>query len=188
MIAAMSALLGILVTVLAQSLALHRQLAGEEKRVHLGVLPILAGKLEEKRLETHAELCSVLSDALKHIDYSDMFSQVLDLAAFENSISVLDSKHSAFFSAESGERAMELRKQLRIAVREKRSLEEATALEQPEWLRELRHALLGLEVALRVDLGVYNVEYSTVERGFKRYDRASGSITSRPKLKGRHPR
>jgi hypothetical protein len=159
------------VATLAQSLGLRRQISGEERKVRLGILSVFAAKLEDRRLETHAEICCILSDAPKHIDYPEMFSEALDLTFLESSISTLDSKYSAFFSAESGERAMELRGQLRRSVREGCSLKDALASVRPEWLRELRHALVGFEIALRMDLGVYAVEFAEIERGFKRYDR-----------------
>lgn len=58
-------LLGVLVASLVQSLAFRRQISGEERKVRLSILSVFAAKLEDRRLETHAEICCILSDALR---------------------------------------------------------------------------------------------------------------------------
>jgi hypothetical protein len=173
LIASVFALLGVLVTVAAQSVALRRQIAGEERKGRFGILLAFAAELEEHRLAAYSEICSMLSDAVKHIDYPDMFTEALDLSDLERKLCSLDSKYSILFSSLSGDSSMKLRDQLRQIVRERTTLQAEHLVTQPAWVEELRHALIDLEVALRLDLGVYAVEFAEIERGFKKYARSS---------------
>ena len=168
LVAPLFALIGILVTITAQHLALRRQISGDRWKSRFGILLAFAGELEKRRLDAYSEIGLILSDAVKRIDFPDMSDDSLDLPHLESTLSALDSKYSILFSSLCGENAMKLRVTLRRIIRRTgvgvgfRSL-------SPAEVAELRDALIGLEVALRIDLGVYAVEFAEIERGYKQY-------------------
>ena len=151
--ASLFTLLGLVVTVIAGFLL---------KRRRYELLDSYAQRLTEERLKRYPELYKLLSSALKVLDYPDAFPEELDLARLQATVNEWDSSWGLLLTVESGDKAQELRKVLHGLSGKQSPLPEDDA-------DRLRQALVGLEVALRVDLGVYALEYVSIKPGFRRY-------------------
>lgn len=152
-------LLGVLITIAAGFVTLKRQIAGEIRRVRYEIIQSYAERLEDARLTHYPDLYRTLSDAIKVLDYPDAHPEGLDLARLESEVNAWDSARGVLLSAESGERAVSLRALLRRQARRSGA----------PLLTDLRPSLAALEVALRVDLGVYALEFANIERNFRRF-------------------
>jgi hypothetical protein len=132
------------------------------KRRRYELLDLYAQRLTDERLKRYPELYKVLSSALKVLDYPDEFPDGLDLASLRTTVNEWDSSWGVLLTVESGDKAQQLRRVLHDLSRKQPPLaaDETTALHQ---------ALVGLEIALRVDLGVYALEYVSIKPGFRRY-------------------
>lgn len=164
------AFMGVMLTILVGWLSLQRQIASEIKKVQYGVLSVYANKLIKSRLAAYPAIYRLLSDTNKLIESG---AANLDLFEFERQFKALDSHHGLLFTTESGRWAQFLRENLRNVTSGPASILSAAELSK------LQKILIGLEVALRVDIGVSSLEYANVDPGFQRYRDQSEAATDR---------
>ncbi|HYK01480.1 MAG TPA: hypothetical protein VE974_06970 [Thermoanaerobaculia bacterium] len=119
--------------------------------------------IEDERLKRYPGLYLLISSAIKQIDYPDAFETALEVRLVEEKFNEWDSSWGLLFTEESGKRAQFVRQMLRRLVRTEKVPTESDQ-------RELRASFLALEIALRVDTGVYAVEFAEIERNFRSYD------------------
>lgn len=161
--ASLFTLIGVILTVTANFIIQQRQHDAAIRKARFDILGIYAQKLEHERLERYPALYSLLSSTIKQIDYPDAFAHPVDVRALEQALSAWDSSWGLLLTEESGGKAQSLREILRGFVR---SLDKSATSD----LNQLRPSLVALEIALRVDLGVYAVEFAEIERNFRSYD------------------
>lgn len=156
-------LLGAILSVIIGYSKTLRTIDTELHKQHYGVLNIYAKGLFEKRLSVYSELYSILSNAVKIIDYPDLFTEPVNIVDIENKLNEWDSNYGLLLTKESGARAMTVRKALRTLSSKFTTIHDC--LKDHESKEKLEESLVGLEVALRVDLGVYAVESWNIKKG-----------------------
>jgi len=180
----LGALVGVVITVIVTHRNTVRTLTAEIRKVRYGVLNVYAERLCEARLLAYSEIYPLLSNTVKMIDYPELFTQSEDIEHLENQLNVWDSKHGLLLTKESGNHAMKTRSTLR-SLRKQGYKTIHNCGQDRSAMKELCDALVGLEVALRVDLGIYAVESWNIETGFGAYtDREMPSNRHSPPLQG----
>ena len=163
---------------------------GTRSKVRHESLTLYAEKLASVRIKAYPLLYSILSEALKHIDFEKLHSEELSYGELEREINEWDSKYGYLLGEMSGGRAWYLRRVIRALI-EGRALSCALVQDRRRGMiaslgqlakrklhlyeetkrvpikDDLRYALAELEIGLRVDLKVYSLEYFTVRRGFR---------------------
>src|ERR1043166_523468 len=179
-IASSATLLGVLITVLVAHRSTVRTLTAEIQKPRYGVLNVYAERLCEARLLAYSEIYPLLSNTVKMIDYPELFPQSKDIERLENQLNVWDSKHGLLLTKESGSHAMKTRAAFRsLSKQGYKTVHNCT--HNPSAKKELADAIVGLEVALRIDLGIYALESWNIETGFGAYtDREMPSYTHLP--------
>jgi len=145
------ALIGVVLSVLAAVLTTRHQVAGEIQKIHHQVLAVYAQHLSPARLQAYPELFSVISAAVKEIDYAKEAGRELEIEwnRIFQQVNDWDNQHGLLLAKESGDACYELRLLLAKVTRKGAgSLADLS-------LKNVGAKLVRLEVALREDLGVY---------------------------------
>src|SRR6266513_3987636 len=162
-IAALIALVGVLASVMASVALALRATRIELKRTRQQLTSAYATRLIDARLGVYPELYAILSDFLKHIEGGSdkhMAGQALTMADLKDLLSKLvawDSHHALLLSDRAGRAIFGLRQQLIQLIRAAQPNEER-ALTSSATLDALLSGAHQLEIGLKVDLGIYEIE------------------------------
>jgi hypothetical protein len=163
-------LLGVLITVFVSYQITIRRITAEIHKTNQGTLAIYAEYLGKARIDSYPELFGILSTLVKAIDYHpDLGNPDLALIDAFSKINEWDSRHGLLLAHESGKRCFSLRLILRDIIRAGYHSLGPFISDQCR-KTDLENALVGLEVALRKDLGVYALEEWNIEPSFRTYE------------------
>lgn len=173
----MIALAGVLVSVATSLFTSIRMVGTELQKLRTEIQQTYAGNLLEKRLDIYPGLYALLSDFIKQIQFDTVSRAALEKLRAQ--MEEWDSKHSIFFSGRTGVICYGFRLMLAQLLQETDE-ELQRKLVSDEFLRELRHRVQELELALKADLGIYVVEFSDPGKHFKSYQEVVEAIGKQP--------
>lgn len=172
-IAALIALSGVVFSIVGSLIATTRATNIELQKLRTEIQQTYADRLLEKRLEVYPELYAYLSDFIKVIRFSSVTKDSLE--KLHSQVMQWDSRHSILFTARTGVifhhfymLLMEMVKLSDMEIRGRFSSEEEK--------KRLRHALSGVELALKSDLGIYVVEFADLSKVFTSYQEVVDSV------------
>ena len=171
------------VSILVDWLTTRRELAKARREL----TSTYAGKLLEVRLKVYPELYAALSDFIKHIEGGSekyLAGQALTISDVQNLLTVIvawDSKHALVLSDRAGRAIFDLRQHLVELITQRQSTREE-AIAELETLDGLLGAAQEVELALKVDLGIYEVELYEGRAPLDSYQKASEAIKHKVKM------
>jgi hypothetical protein len=124
-----------------------------KRDAHYECLKHYSGELITIRLSAYPKIYKIISNAVKTIDFPQACQSKLNLLSLEQEINEWDNANGILLGKNSGHQAFELRRLLRVLVEHGHKSSTTTCQ-----LGYLRKALAKLEIALRIDLGVYDLE------------------------------
>jgi hypothetical protein len=186
--AAMIAFVGVLASVGVSALLARWTAKNELNKARLELTSAYAAKLLDARLSAYPTLYAVLSDFIKHIEGgSPQFLQGVPIAASDirqllADLVSWDSKNSLLLSDRAGRVNFALRQYVISLVLFLNNEQSQQALSTPAVIGPLHKHLAEMEVALKVDLGVYDVEHYEAREYYGTYREASEAIERRVAL------
>src|SRR3989442_3410995 len=181
--AGLIALGGVLASVIASVALALRATRIELEKTRQQLTSAYATRLIDARLPVYPKLYAFLSDFIKHIEGGSdkhMAGQALTIADLRDMLSKLvvwDSQHALLISDHAGRASFGFRQQLIQLIRAAQSNDEGT-LTSMEILRSLLVGAQQLEIALKVDLGIYEIEMYEGRDFYESYLKASQSVES----------
>jgi hypothetical protein len=183
-IAAFIAVGGVVISAVL-SLRLAKSAAGAEiEKTRQTLTSTYAGKLADARLAAYPKLYPLLSDLAKHIEGgSDMHITgehltVTDARSLLSKLNAWDSEHALLLSDHASTEIFELRQRL-VPIALETAARQLTETE----LNELLQNAQCLEIALKVDLGVYEVETYEKREFYASYHEASTKVRLLPRTR-----
>ncbi len=181
--AALIALSGVLISVLVTVLINYRQTVNELTKLRTEVQQEFSRRLFEKRFEAYPKLYSGLSKFIKVIQFGKISNQSIN--ELFDYFQEWDTQNAFLFSGYTGKISYDVR--LLLAELIKMSDDELQkAYETPEALKELRHKMQELEIALKNELGIYAYESPTTVtevKSVKSYQDVTDSFYNRKRPK-----
>lgn len=144
------ALIGVVISIIASALISLRQFRVESQKLRSEYLHMYAGKLFEKRLDVYPQISELLVHIVVKINLGITVSEG-ELKNLAEGLIVWNAKNSFLLSAHSEQITHELYVYLNRMTPEQR----ATLVIDSDSIRELKHRLLELYLALKSDLGIY---------------------------------
>ena len=166
-IVSLIALIGVLISALVSLFISKAEVNSRIKNLRYEIQQTYAANLQEKRMEVYPALYTLLSEFTNRIQNRTLS---LDwLKGFYADLCEWDAKHALFLSARTNGLAYKFRRFIRNI-----SETNSTALEQrlktPEKRQQLIRKAWELELALKNDLGIFQVEFFNPEKIFDTYD------------------
>ena len=138
----------------------------ESQKLRIEIQQTYANKLLERRLDTYPTINELLSSFIKEIRLGPLSKNRLQ--EFRSQIELLDTKHSVLFSAHTGVVFHRFLMTLAILAEDSDGALEKRFADNEE-VREFRHRIEEVELALKTDLGIYVVEFADPKKGFESY-------------------
>ena len=182
---ALIALLGVLLSILASVVLARRAAKAELKKLRVQLTANYADKLLAARIAVYPSLYPALSEFVKLLEAGAKAAsqaQMLDPGAIRQlHTQIADwGKQNSIFLSDRAERAsFDLRQYVRsLAVLADDDL--SAALRMPKTVADLLYRVQRLEIALKVELGVYDVEAYENRAYYVSYDEIAGSAPESP--------
>jgi hypothetical protein len=172
---ALIALTGVVVSVTVSLFVNIRQTNTELQKLRSEIQQTYASKLLEKRLEVYPDLYFLLSDFMKKIEAG--IASKSDIDELHHRTSDWNSRYAVFFSGHTGGISYRFRQML-LELTRMPDEEYRRKFESPEAVRELRHRVGEVELALKSDLGIYAVEFSDLAKRFRSYREINEEVKS----------
>jgi hypothetical protein len=123
--------------------------------VQLQIRREMANRLLECRIERYPELFEKLSKCVKKIDYKQL--RIEDIEGLLHDINEWDSRNAIFFTSDTAYISSKMRKFL-ARILESSSREESFSFDSV--IEDTRKSIVGMEISLRSDLGIYGVDFT----------------------------
>lgn len=123
--------------------------------VQLQVRREMANKLLECRIERYPELFERLSNFVKKIDYQNPCIE--DLKDLLDEVNKWDSKNAMFYTSDTAYTSNHMRKFLAKIIE---SSTQEKGFDLGSEIKDIREKVVGMEIALRLDLGIYGVDFT----------------------------
>lgn len=158
-----------------------RKISAEFKYRRTELSNLYSTNLLQKRLETYPDMWFYLSDYAKIMerfldaDGQSRVATIENLCEFSNNISIWDSKNGHLISANSAASSYALRDKIREIILNRQSQGDRGHITRNEYL-SISEYLTRLEVSLRTDLGIYEVEKLEGRRVLRGYEDVSRTV------------
>ena len=164
--AAFIAFAGVLASAFVSWLIAKRQVSGEIQRLRYELETAYGQKLQEKRIAIYPDLFAILSEYTKRIQANDATHDLIK--SVHAQLEQWHTKNGLFLTAQTFSIAYRFRRVLRNMV-SKSDEAFAARLADAERRRQLIRDAWELELGLRNDLGIFEVEFFEPGRRFKSY-------------------
>ena len=154
-ISSLIALAGIFISVIASLFISLRQTRIETQQLRDEYMRQYAGKLLEKRIEVYPALSRLVVDVIHKINLSKVSAE--DIQKFSQCLREWDAQNALFVSAQ----PQQIIHRLHLLFADLNKMETADlqkVLDNQESLRQIKHRLLELTLALKNDLGIFSVK------------------------------
>jgi hypothetical protein len=161
------ALGGVLISSAISWIISRRQVVAEVEHLRLEIQRSYATNLNNKRLGVYPNLYRLLNDYTLSIQTRSLSFE--NLRTFQHELSEWYSQNGLFLSARTNEVLYVLLRTIRGIAR-KSDIAFANRLDSPEKRRRLITEAWKLQIGLKNDIGVYQVEFYDPEKTFNSYD------------------